>query len=770
MMINLFIAILSRFRIRLPSRNRLSILSLLILSFIQQPARSEIRFVPRDYDTIQAAIDSCNSSDTVIVGRGIWFEHIEINSIGLTLGGNYIFTNDPLDIEETVLDGGLTDRCISVLNTFPDTVKIIGFTIQNGRGEGQRQPGGLLVSRSSTIITNNRFFQNQATQFGAVLLLESISTVLENEFVENHAASFAGALGGIRGVVYLERNKFISNSDNWSSGGIGIEFSSKVVVKENLFQENSGWLAAGGARVTNVEKAIIAQNRFIGNEAGMGGGIFLQADTLTVVSNLFQENFVTRDDGRRGSGGGLLINPECEVSRISHNYFYKNASQRDGAGVSIGTDTEFSHNILRNNIGAKVAALYGITVNNITNTVECEFNLFEGNQLPPDSNITLYFGGVSAELVSTLSMSNNDFIGNERSAAGVLGQGTLELQNNYWGHETGPYHEEQNPMGLGDTVTADVPVFPYSSDPFTDFRPPQLFSLLSPIQGDTNSTIPCLFSWEAAQDPNFEDTVRYLIEFSQDSTFAEYFVEYVGQSTEYQLYRMNFEQLYYWRVKAIDRQWQQTYSNTSESFYFSNALLPPEPFQLVLPEDGSDFSDSSTRFVWENSVDPSLRDSVTYELQLSNAEEFFNPTVFNTGLETSTILDSLPVNIGIIYWRVKAEDSFGNEVYCERPFSIAENPVHERFNIDHPTDWRIQSIYPNPFNDFTQIKIQVPQKDYIQIRIYDVAGGLVDILFSGEVISGYNTFYWKADVASGIYFVILKSSSSSLTKKIALIR
>jgi hypothetical protein len=41
----------------------------------------------------------------------------------------------------------------------------------------------------------------------------------------------------------------------------------------------------------------------------------------------------------------------------------------------------------------------------------------------------------------------------------------FDCPNNYWGHETGPYHPELNPDGLGDSVNVYVNPIPFLTEP-----------------------------------------------------------------------------------------------------------------------------------------------------------------------------------------------------------------------------------------------------------------------------------------------------------------
>ena len=73
-----------------------------------------------------------------------------------------------------------------------------------------------------------------------------------------------------------------------------------------------------------------------------------------------------------------------------------------------------------------------------------------------------------------------------------------------------------------------------------------------------------------------------------------------------------------------------------------------------------------------------------------------------------------------------------------------------------PTDFGLTSIYPNPFNPITNITYDIPEKSFISIVVYDLAGRKVDELVSGLAQSGRYNITWNAEqFSSGVYFVTM---------------
>jgi hypothetical protein len=84
--------------------------------------------------------------------------------------------------------------------------------------------------------------------------------------------------------------------------------------------------------------------------------------------------------------------------------------------------------------------------------------------------------------------------------------------------------------------------------------------------------------------------------------------------------------------------------------------------------------------------------------------------------------------------------------------------------------------YPNPFNPSTTIAFGLEEGEFVDLRIYDAAGRLVDVLVSEARPAGLYTEAWKgrsrsgSDAASGVYYYKLTVGDSAKTRKMILLR
>ena len=90
---------------------------------------------------------------------------------------------------------------------------------------------------------------------------------------------------------------------------------------------------------------------------------------------------------------------------------------------------------------------------------------------------------------------------------------------------------------------------------------------------------------------------------------------------------------------------------------------------------------------------------------------------------------------------------------------------------DFVSGYKLNDIYPNPFNPSTTINFSVAENVYLSLVIYDMQGRAVETLVSQNFAPGVYELNWNAtNLASGIYFAKLSSSGYEQTQKLMLIK
>jgi hypothetical protein len=91
--------------------------------------------------------------------------------------------------------------------------------------------------------------------------------------------------------------------------------------------------------------------------------------------------------------------------------------------------------------------------------------------------------------------------------------------------------------------------------------------------------------------------------------------------------------------------------------------------------------------------------------------------------------------------------------------------------IEIPREYTLDQNYPNPFNPQTTISFSIPEPGHASMKIYDLAGKLVNTLFDQNVAAGNYKALWNADnYPSGVYFYVLQSGSFAESRKMILVK
>lgn len=93
-----------------------------------------------------------------------------------------------------------------------------------------------------------------------------------------------------------------------------------------------------------------------------------------------------------------------------------------------------------------------------------------------------------------------------------------------------------------------------------------------------------------------------------------------------------------------------------------------------------------------------------------------------------------------------------------------------------PDNFVLNINYPNPFNGGTTITFDAPRADNVELIVYDILGKKIRTVFRGSSTPGRNVARWNGvdeqgnPVASGVYFYQLRTSQTTVTNKMILLR
>jgi hypothetical protein len=79
--------------------------------------------------------------------------------------------------------------------------------------------------------------------------------------------------------------------------------------------------------------------------------------------------------------------------------------------------------------------------------------------------------------------------------------------------------------------------------------------------------------------------------------------------------------------------------------------------------------------------------------------------------------------------------------------------------------------YPNPFNPQTTISFDLPEKDMVYLKVYNLIGQEIATLVNQELDAGTHQYRFNAqNLPSGLYFYTLRAGSYSETKKMMVMK
>jgi hypothetical protein len=88
-----------------------------------------------------------------------------------------------------------------------------------------------------------------------------------------------------------------------------------------------------------------------------------------------------------------------------------------------------------------------------------------------------------------------------------------------------------------------------------------------------------------------------------------------------------------------------------------------------------------------------------------------------------------------------------------------------------PLSFSLSPAYPNPFNPLTRIRFTVPEMTEVNLSVYDLKGKLIDQLVNKTFGPGTHVQSWDAQfLPSGVYFLVMESSSFSTSQKLILMK
>ncbi|MEX0608415.1 MAG: PQQ-dependent sugar dehydrogenase [Balneolaceae bacterium] len=104
-------------------------------------------------------------------------------------------------------------------------------------------------------------------------------------------------------------------------------------------------------------------------------------------------------------------------------------------------------------------------------------------------------------------------------------------------------------------------------------------------------------------------------------------------------------------------------------------------------------------------------------------------------------------------------------------YTFEANPVSIQAPAETPNSIRLAQNYPNPFNPTTEINFHLPEPTDVELRVYDILGQEIALLYDGYKNSGEHSVRFDAsNLSGGIYIYELRSGNTNITRKMTLLK
>lgn len=367
----------------------------------------EAKIGETSYGTLQEAIDGAQEGQTVVLQKDTTSGSINIAKwINLNLNKHTINGDVKVDLTgkkgdtATSQDGetavekkveitggtitGATDSGVTIKDAGDTNVLLKDLTIEDNKGT---QGGGVHIENSQNVTIDHCTIQgNTGTRGGGIYTEHSTVEVKDSTFEKNTATDDGGAIAATQNSSLTVRNsKVLENKAADTAGGILAE-KSTLEVTDSIIDGNRASVG-GGLYISDIDapgetkedkpEHTITRTEITNNTAdgqGIGGGIYLGAQKLTITDSKLTGNNTISKNGQ--TQGGAIVAYSPGDFTLDNTLIQGNTADVGGGIHVLSTKLRDSHIILCNNtrITGNVANQFGggIFLDNMNNPAVLE--------------------------------------------------------------------------------------------------------------------------------------------------------------------------------------------------------------------------------------------------------------------------------------------------------------------------------------------------------------------------------------------------------------
>lgn len=358
------------------------------------------------YGTLQGAIDSAKEGQTVVLNKNTSGSINIAKWIKLNLNDHTINGDVKVDLSkkqgdtatsqdgETTVDKkveivhgtitGATESGVTIKDAGDTNVLLKDLTIEDNKGT---QGGGVHIENSQNVTIDHCTIQgNTGTRGGGIYTEHSTVEVKDSTFEKNTATDDGGAIAATQNSSLTVRNsKVLENKAADTAGGILAE-KSTLEVTDSIIDGNRASVG-GGLYISDIDapgetkedkpEHTITRTEITNNTAdgqGIGGGIYLGAQKLTITDSKLTGNNTISKNGQ--TQGGAIVAYSPGDFTLDNTLIQGNTADVGGGIHVLSTKLRDSHIILCNNtrITGNVANQFGggIFLDNMNNPAVLE--------------------------------------------------------------------------------------------------------------------------------------------------------------------------------------------------------------------------------------------------------------------------------------------------------------------------------------------------------------------------------------------------------------
>ncbi len=600
--------------------------------------------------SIQAAINGAGDGDTVIVLPGIYYESdVNLSGKAILLSSIYLLDPDTVNVATTILADSAANwhfssyprlKCISGEDA---RTVINGFTLQG-------KCGGIDLLNSSPTITNNRFCSVKraivCSWGGAGIYAVNSSSIIDGNRFQCKIDGCGAGIYATGSALGISRCEFLNCEAYGEAAGIFLDGS--ATIRSCVFRGNS---SGGGITIDAISNGLIQIDSCRFEDNGTGS-VVRSADRVIISNSVFRNS---------GPPGESIVAARFSTGQFlsdSISGFYMGIDAQGWEGNATVASSVIAGNVIGiHTIGDTVSVTnsivsdnseYGLYAVSGTYVVDSCFLLRNG------IGIHSYYGAsglkVSRSLfldhiqyaikieesLNSAEISNNTFVGGKR---GLFFNKFCTVENNI-------IVTDSVGISLSTELELDTPIVR-----FNDIRSAARIESPYAFYGDSTwsvntSGVPCDSLQNIFRDPEFTD----------------------AEAGDYSLQPAS---------PCIDAGNPDPAFNDPDgsrndigAFYHTNTTptvptLTEPPNTTIIP-----LTTLLPQFIWSTSVDPDPNDTVTYLLAMALDSNFTFAQQIPSLIDTS-YTPSADLEWGRRYWwKVKASDRVGAEVWSPQTFTF----------------------------------------------------------------------------------------------------